>query len=140
MGKQNERKPAFALGENAKLVIIIIAILAGTFVLVRLINSDSVGDTPNDEVPTGDAQSIIMSVAGRGYTPNSFTVDAGKPVRWVITVGSGAGCASYLVAKDFGISQQLNPGKNVLTFTPQQKGTFQFTCGMGMYKGTINVV
>jgi plastocyanin domain-containing protein len=44
------------------------------------------------------------------------------------------------VAPKIGVKMQLKPGENIIRFTPKKVGTINFTCSMGMYRGTINVV
>ncbi len=74
-----------------------------------------------------------MKVVGLKYTPERFTVRQGVPVEWHVD-GSGAqGCAQVLTAPAFGLTTLLKTDQpNVLTFTPDTIGTFQFRCSMGM--------
>jgi plastocyanin domain-containing protein len=81
-----------------------------------------------------------MAVGASEYLPAALTVEAGKPVSWVVDGTKASGCTQYLVARDFGISQRLQKGENVISFMPTQKGTFTFMCGMGMVRGTMTVV
>jgi len=84
-------------------------------------------------------QTIRMS-ALRGYSPNKFTVKKGIPVKWVINVENPYTCAASIVAPKIGLRKTLNVGENIIEFTPQEAGTINFSCAMGMYRGTINVV
>lgn len=55
------------------------------------------------------------------------------PVEWHIDASRSVGCGLILLAPRLGIRKFLNPhGENVITFTPEQAGEFQFNCGMGM--------
>ena len=51
-------------------------------------------------------------------------------------------CASWIRAPELGITEAvLTPGETTdLTFTPTEPGTLTYTCGMGMYTGTIEVI
>lgn len=75
-----------------------------------------------------------------GYEPAAAVVEAGTPVRWEIDSVS-AGCASALVAPHVQASTVLlEPGVNVLEFTPTEPGRLHYTCAMGMYRGVIDVI
>jgi plastocyanin domain-containing protein len=89
----------------------------------------------------GPMQEIRMTAASSAYSPDSFTVQAGKPVRWVIEGGNSMGCASYLTAPKLGITKVLKKGENIIEFTaPATPGTYPFSCSMNMARGTITVV
>ncbi len=88
-----------------------------------------------------DGEQIIrMSVTYKGYTPNTFTVQKGRPVKWIIDGKEVFGCQGYLMAPKIDVETVLKKGENVITFVPQQVGTIGFSCSMGMYNGTINVI
>jgi uncharacterized protein len=46
-------------------------------------------------------------------------------------------CAAYLVVPDLGIERVLGPGDNVIELPAMETGTLQYSCGMGMFWGTI---
>lgn len=88
----------------------------------------------------GNEQVVKMDVLSYGYSPNSFTIRKGVPVRWEINGVDVGGCTNAIVSRQLGISQRLKPGLNVITFTPKQTGAIAFACGMGMVRGTFNVL
>jgi uncharacterized protein len=82
---------------------------------------------------TPPKQIVTMTINGYDYRPNRFTVQQGVPVEWHIDASRSVGCGLILLAPRLGIRKFLNPhGENVITFTPEQAGEFQFNCGMGM--------
>lgn len=85
-------------------------------------------------------QIINMSVVSGGYAPNHFTVKKGIPVKWVIDGKNVFGCQGYFVVPSLNISKALNPGENIFEFTPKDSGFINFSCGMGMYRGRIEVI
>lgn len=92
-------------------------------------------------VRQGNAQVIKMGFDDYGdYAPKHFTLQAGVPVRWEIDGTKAVGCSSVLVARKFGIQKLLQPGINVIEFTPKEPGTVQFSCSMGMMRGSFTVV
>lgn len=94
---------------------------------------------PNVKMVDG-VQVVSMSETNRGYEPNKFTLKAGVPVRWEIDAKAPYSCASALVVRQLNISKTLKAGPNVIEFTPEEAGTLKFSCSMGMYTGSFNVV
>ncbi|MFA5131002.1 MAG: sulfite exporter TauE/SafE family protein [Patescibacteria group bacterium] len=84
-------------------------------------------------------QIVTMTETGHGYIPNNFTISAGLPVRWVVNAEAPYSCASALVVPSLKLQKQLQPGENIIEFTPTSAGTIAFSCSMGMYTGTFNV-
>ncbi len=89
---------------------------------------------------TTDIQVIETIQKTYGYFPKTVTVKKGKPVRWIIDSQDQYSCASSILLAKYGINTTLKPGKNIFEFTPEEVGTFTFSCSMGMYTGTIQVV
>jgi plastocyanin domain-containing protein len=88
-----------------------------------------------------NVQIMSMEASAYGYSPTSFTVKAGIPVRWEINNIGASGCTNAIIARDFFSGQfPLNPGMNVIEFTPQTPGTYKFSCWMGMVSGVIKVM
>ncbi len=89
-----------------------------------------------------NTQTIYMDASASGYSPNSFTVKAGIPVRWEITDTGTSGCTNRLVAKSlFSETLALQRGKTIVKeFTATKTGTYSFSCWMGMVTGKISVV
>ncbi len=99
------------------------------------------GASMGKAAPIENGEQIVnMNQLANGYQPNQFTVQKGIPVKWVIDSKSPYSCASSIRMPAFGIAQFLQSGTNIIRFTPNQTGTLRFTCGMGMYSGTFNVV
>lgn len=87
----------------------------------------------------GDVQVLRTTQVATGYEPASAAVYVDREVRWVID-SRALNCATSISAPAIGISQLLDLGENVLTFTPHEVGTIAYTCAMGMYGGTIEVL
>lgn len=93
-----------------------------------------------EESANKEEQIIKMVQTSRGYSPKNFTVEAGRPVKWVIDSQNANSCAASIVAPKIKVNMQLKAGENVIRFTPTETGAINFTCSMGMYRGVINVV
>ena len=88
----------------------------------------------------GEVQVLRTTQVANGYEPAGATVYVGQEVRWEID-SVAVSCASALYAPSLGIQPTvLQPGVNVLSFTPQETGTLRYSCGMGMYWGSITVI
>ena len=72
-----------------------------------------------------------------GYGPADARIVPGIPTRWTIDSRSSATCASYVVVPSLGIELALQPGDNVIDLPALKAGTLDYTCGMGMYWGSI---
>lgn len=84
-------------------------------------------------------QTIHMRVTQHGYQPSRFQVQPGMPVRWVIDVEQLTYCNSGILAPKLGIDLRLQPGRQVVEFTPQEAGTIGWSCWMGMLPGSFSV-
>lgn len=132
----------------AGLVVIALAIfnisngynLSGLNVLTSFTqNANAQNSDPNVVVENG-VQVVRMTQLSSGYSPNSFTLKKGIPVRWIINSTDINTCAASLVSAKLGVRQGLQLGENIIEFTPQEIGQIRFSCIMGMYGGVFNVV
>ncbi|KKR91848.1 MAG: Heavy metal transport/detoxification protein [Parcubacteria group bacterium GW2011_GWC2_42_12] len=94
---------------------------------------------PNVTLENG-TQVVRMKQLANGYSPNSFTIKQGVPVKWVIDSQSQFSCASSIVMPKYNIRKYLSQGENIIEFTPKEIGRIPFSCSMGMYTGVFNVV
>lgn len=86
----------------------------------------------------GEVQQIIIGEKDLNYYPNEIRVEANKPVS--ITLDSTVkGCLRSFGIRDLGVSKYAKTPTEAIEFTPTKKGTFTFTCSMGMGYGTIIV-
>ena len=67
-------------------------------------------------------------------------VERGKPVRLNFYRDEENSCSEELLLPDFSIRRDLPAFKTTLVeLLPQQPGRFDFTCGMGMLRGSLIV-
>ncbi len=107
---------------------------------------------PYDRSPTRGAdpavtvddgvQKVTIEITNSGYTPKYFRVKAGMPVELTLATEGGVySCATSFTFKAFDIYEVLKPvDSKVHRFTPTKKGIFTFSCSMGMYSGTMEVI
>lgn len=89
----------------------------------------------------GDGVQKIAAELSPGRYPY-IIVQKDIPVEFTISADESAitGCNQSLVIPAYGIEQALQPGDNVISFTPGQSGLADYTCWMGMLQGRILVV
>ena len=84
-------------------------------------------------------QQVDIVVKG-GYSPNVIEVEHGKPVQLNFYRDEEGTCSEELLLPDFNIRRDLTPFKTTaIEFLPKQAGTFEFTCGMHMLRGSLVV-
>ncbi len=133
-------------GVNGVLTVIDAPVTAGK--VVQAVTS--FGDPPDwygtaeatGEAPiAGNQQNIKIEVTSDGYSPRYVKVKKGIPVKLELTSNDAFSCASSFILRKFGIQVQLKPtDRQIITFTPQEKGKFPYTCSMGMYSGVLEVI
>jgi hypothetical protein len=85
-------------------------------------------------------QEIKMTADSSGFSPRTFILKTGVPVRWIIDGEDLNGCNNNVKVSAYNIYQELTQGeKTTITFTPTQSGTIPFSCGMGMIRGNFIV-
>ena len=75
-----------------------------------------------------------------GYQPAVVHAVAGEPLRLVFRREETAPCSERVVFPDFGKSAMLPPYQDVtIDLQPEQAGEYEFTCQLGVLRGTIVV-
>jgi plastocyanin domain-containing protein len=87
----------------------------------------------------GGVQEVTVTVDG-GYEPSQIVVQAGQPVRLNFDRKDPSSCLEEFRFPDFRIAQEL-PLNQVtpIEFTPEKPGKYEFTCGMNMFRGVVDV-
>lgn len=88
----------------------------------------------------GERQYVRSGVDYGAYTP--ITVQRGVPVEWTIVADADRlnGCNNEIVVPAYGLTVALQPGENVVEFTPGESGAVTYSCWMGMIRSSIYVV
>jgi uncharacterized protein len=86
-------------------------------------------------------QNATIEITSRGYSPTYLKVKQGIPVNLSLISKDAYNCAAAFRIPSLKIGKNVQPNTTeTVTFTPQQKGRIAFTCSMGMYTGTIEVI
>jgi len=85
-------------------------------------------------------QVVTTSLDSGSYEP--IVVQAGVPVQWIIQAEAGDinGCNNRIIVPEYNVEKQLEPGDNIIEFTPDKSGVVPYSCWMGMIKSEITVV
>ena len=90
-------------------------------------------------VSTSGRQEVTITVNG-GYAPNRVRLQAGRPVRLIFDRQEAAGCSEEVVFPALGLRRFLPPfEKTTVDLAPQAAGRYEFTCGMSMLRGSLEV-
>ncbi len=94
-------------------------------------------DNSSDDATKANNNPTI-GVSGSGYSPDEVTVNAGIPVAIKLVAKASLGCTGIFRIPQLNIEQSLTPSQTTtITATFPSPGRYTFTCGMGMYRGTI---
>jgi plastocyanin domain-containing protein len=84
-------------------------------------------------------QQAVVRVQG-GYAPSRVRVRAGMPARLVFDRREDSSCSEEVVIPALGIRRFLPAYQRTNVDVPAQRvGTYEFSCGMGMLRGTLVV-
>ncbi|WP_375436149.1 cupredoxin domain-containing protein [uncultured Hymenobacter sp.] len=84
-------------------------------------------------------QEVDITVKG-GYSPNVIEVERGKLVQLSFYRDEESSCSEELLMPAFNVRRELPAFQTTLVeVLPQQAGRFEFTCGMGMLRGSLIV-
>jgi len=82
---------------------------------------------------------ITVTVDG-GYEPSHIVVEAGQRVRLNFLRRDPSSCLESVRLPDFHIAQNLPLNEiTKVEFTPTEPGSYEFACGMNMFRGVIEV-
>lgn len=85
-------------------------------------------------------QVIDVAVRG-GYHPAAIVAKAGLPLRMVFQRDDDDACSERVVFSAPRLDRRLAPtGVTMVELPPQPLGVIRFTCGMGRYRGHIDIV
>lgn len=92
------------------------------------------------EVAKHSGDSVDILVDDGVYTPSRIEAMINQPITLRFLRKDASPCAEQVIFDDFDISAELPVDKyREITLTPQEKGEYDFTCQMQMYRGTLVV-
>lgn len=95
---------------------------------------------PQKAAIAGTWQELTIVVDG-GYQPSHLVAQAGQPLRLRFDRRDPSPCLDEVRFPDFQIAQTLpNNQVTAIEFLPTQPGRYEFTCGMTMFRGVLEVL
>jgi plastocyanin domain-containing protein len=90
---------------------------------------------------TSGKQEVTITVTSGGYKTNVNTLKLGVPVKLTLVTNNVLSCARAFVIPSLNYSKVLPvTGTETFEFTPTKLGQLTYTCSMGMYSGSFNVI
>jgi plastocyanin domain-containing protein len=84
-------------------------------------------------------QQVVIRVEG-GYSPARVRIRAGAQARLVFDRREESSCSEEVVIPDLGVRRFLPAHQRTgIDIAAQRPGTYEFTCGMGMLRGSLVV-
>lgn len=120
-------------------------VLVGVFVALAARNYAHGNTAPVDvsgrgvQAAAGTANAITLGFRNFNYYPEIISLQYNVPARITVDTAAVQGCFRSIVIPDFGIRKYITEADNVISFIPDKKGTFSFSCAMGMGAGKIVV-
>lgn len=91
------------------------------------------------QAAAGGVQQVDIRVKG-GYSPDVVEVRRGQPVQLRFHRDEDNSCSEELLLPDFHIRRELPAFQTTtIELTPQQPGSYEFSCGMHMLRGRLLV-
>jgi len=91
------------------------------------------------QATAGGVQQVDIMVKG-GYSPSTIEVAHGQPVQLNFYRDEENSCSEELLMPDFNVRRDLPAFQTTrVELLPQQPGRYEFTCGMGMLRGSLVV-
>ena len=88
-----------------------------------------------------DGHQVVDVVVDRGYRPDAIVARAGLPLRLVFRREDYAECSERVVFSSPHIDRRLAvTGATTIELPAQPPGEVRFTCGMGRYRGRIELI
>ncbi len=119
-------------------LMVVVLIVASAFFVFSGLTPSVTGNVIADPSAGGDAQAIGLSQEGFGYI--DVRAEAGKPIK-ISADSSVRGCLRSVAFNIDGkrYSKYLKTESDALVLPALEKGTYAFSCSMGMGRGTLNV-
>ncbi len=90
--------------------------------------------------PKTRIQKVTVALTEEGYEPTTFKLRRGIPAQITFIRKVSATCGTQVVIPEYDIKRALPLNEPViLEFTPNRSGKFRFSCGMGMFRGSLVV-
>lgn len=87
-----------------------------------------------------EAKDSVDILVDGGYKPERISIPYGTTTKLIFDRKDTSSCLEDVILADFKVRKFLPLNeKTIIELTPNKKGEFDFSCGMGMYHGKLIV-
>ncbi|MCX6706013.1 MAG: sulfite exporter TauE/SafE family protein [Candidatus Woesebacteria bacterium] len=105
-----------------------------------LVGGNETSQTGIAKIVNGKQEATIYVKSG-GYQSDVDTLRVGIPVKLILISQNARSCARAFAIPEFNLFKVLSQdGTDTMEFTPTKLGRLTYTCSMGMYTGSFNVI
>lgn len=98
------------------------------------------GSSSNTAPPPAQAGEIRVTADSKGFSPNAITLKKGGPGTITFVRTAENTCATEVEFKELSMKKELPLNQPVAIQIPTGEAkTYNFACGMGMYKSSVTV-
>jgi sulfite exporter TauE/SafE len=107
----------------------------------EVLKNKETNTTIADTTTGQDFQEVTITVLNNGYSPKNITLKKGIKTKLYLITNKVRSCSLAFTIPKLGIQKLLpSTGTTTIEFTPTKTGPLVFSCSMGMYTGTFNVI
>ncbi len=102
-----------------------------------------IGESTNENTAdvTSGVQEVTIYANSNSYKSDTTQLTKGVPVKLTIKTQNTKGCSRAFVIPSLGISKILpETGSETVEFTPTEEGSLTYSCSMGMYYGSFEII
>lgn len=120
-----------------KILAVIVAIILIVFIIWWFFGKHK--ETVSQSAVTNDKQEATVVVNG-GYSPQTVVLKKGIPAKIMFDMHDNTACLSHVVFDELGVDKDLTKQQITTVEIPtEQKGEYNFACGMNMFHGKVIV-
>lgn len=109
----------------------------------RIAHAGGSGPSPADESTAsivGGHQQVVITASPGSYSPRNVSIRAGLPTTLIVRSEDAQGCVRSFLVPSRGVDEILpEQGETRIDLGVLPPGQIRYSCGMGMYTGTITV-
>ncbi len=118
----------------------IFVLVAGIFAIAAVNWWFFARSRPAQSASGGKGMQELTVIVDGGYSPAALLAREGTPLRLTFDRKDASSCSEEVVLPDFGIRRFLPTGtRTTIELPAPAAGKYEFTCGMGMLRGTLTV-
>jgi plastocyanin domain-containing protein len=108
-----------------------------------ILTSVQTNNTTQTQAALNDSgeQQATIEVTSSGYKTNINTLKVNVPVKLTLQSKNAAGCVQVFTIPEYQVKKLIpQNGTDEIVFTPTKTGRLSFSCAMGMYTGSFQVI